>query len=84
MLLRQILVPVLLNVGPLLGVPLVFGPAEGFGRLAGLERELGPLKIQEVRILVGELAVIVVGRVKGCVRDIRAIDTWCQCNSSQL
>lgn len=84
LLLRQILVPVLLNVGPLLGVPLVFGPAEGFGRLAGLERELGPLKIQEVRILVGKFAVIVVGRVKGCVRGIRAIDTWCQCNSSQL
>ena len=53
----QILVPVLLNVGPLLRVPLLFGPAEGFGRLAGLERELGPLEVQEVGVLVAEFAV---------------------------
>ena len=61
MLMGQIFVPVLLNVRPLLRVPLLFGPAEGFSRLAGLERELGPLEVQEVGVLVAEFAVDSVG-----------------------
>ena len=75
MLLRQIFVPVLLNVGPLFRVPLLFGPAEGFGRLTGLEWELGPLEIQEVGILVGELAVEFLGGWKEGTKSM-----ICQCN----
>jgi hypothetical protein len=53
---RQVLVPVILDVGPMLVVPLLLGPAQGLGGLLGLERELGPLEVQEVRIFVSEFA----------------------------
>ena len=48
---RQILVPVVLDVGPLLGVPLLFGPAQGLGGLFGLEGKLGPGEVQEASLL---------------------------------